>query len=354
MGGQPEATAGGKRPRALAILAGLIAAHAVVLLVGHVAFPAKAGRVGQRKIGLVFDVGGKDDKSFNESAWRGVMRAEAELGVFVQTIEPGDGSDRETALRQFAAAGFDLVIGVGFIFSSDLERLAAQYPRIQFAGVDFSPSDAAAPLPNLLGLTFREQDGSFLVGVAAGLASKTRVVGFVGGMRIPLIRKFEAGFAAGVHHVCPTCRVLSAYAGAEPKAFADPATGYELALAQLDRDADVIFHASGKTGDGVLAAVKERQALGIGVDSDQYELAPCCVLTSMIKRIDEAVFTLVAQGKAGVLQTGMRELGLAENGVGLVMDSRNLATLTPPMRAQIESLRAAIERGDIIVPTEPR
>ena len=354
IGEQAQATAGKRRRRAPTLLALLVAAQVVVLLVGQLAFSSKSSRSGQRKIGLVFDVGGKDDRSFNESAWRGVLRAEAELGVFVQTIEPGDGSDRETALRQFAAADFDLVIGVGFIFSSDLERLAAAYPRTQFAGIDYAPSAGVVAPQNLVGLTFREQDGSFLAGAAAGLASKTHMVGFVGGMRIPLIRKFEAGFAAGVRHVCPTCQVLSAYAGAEPKAFADPGTGYELALAQLDRGADVIFHASGKTGDGVLAAVKERQALGIGVDSDQYELAPCCVLTSMIKRIDEAVFSLIAQGEGGMLQAGMRELGLAEHGVDLVSDSRNLATLTPAMRAQIGRLRDAIERGQIVVPTEPR
>lgn len=328
--------------------------NVLALVLGHMAFGDRAKAADGPKVGLVFDVGGKDDKSFNESAWRGVMRAEAELGVYVQTIEPGDGSDRETALRQFAAANFDLVIGVGFIFSSDLERLAAQYPDTQFAGIDFSPTQGVVSPPNLIGLQFREQDGSFLAGAAAGLASKTRIVGFVGGMRIPLIGKFEAGFASGVRRVCPACQVLSSYAGTEPKAFADPSMGYELARAQLERGADVIFHAAGKTGDGVLAAVKERSAWGIGVDSDQYELAPCCVLTSMIKRIDLAVFALIAEAGHGVAISGIRQLGLTDDNVGVVQDSRNLDRLTPAMRETLAQLAGEIKRGELVVPTEPQ
>lgn len=358
MSGRPQtpASAAAKWASGHGLLGLLVAANLAVLAVGHLAFghrPQARAVTGGTKVGLVFDVGGRDDKSFNESAWRGVTRAEAELGIFVQTIEPGDGSDRETALRQFAAAHFDLVIGVGFIFSNDLERLAAQYPDTTFAGVDFAPTGNGALPPNLIGLTFREQDGSFLAGAAAGLATKTRIVGFVGGMKIPLIGKFEAGFAAGVRQVCPACQVLVAYAGNEPKAFADPGMGYELARAQLERGADVIYHAAGKTGDGVLAAVTERKAWGIGVDSDQYELAPCCVLTSMVKRIDEAVFSLIAETLQGRPRGGMRELGLAERGVDIVQDARNLDRLTPAMRATLAQLAAALERGDITVPVVP-
>ncbi|MBP9089370.1 MAG: BMP family ABC transporter substrate-binding protein, partial [Kofleriaceae bacterium] len=160
------------------------------------------------RIGLVFDIGGKNDKSFNESAWRGLERARAELGVSVEFVEPSGGADRETALRALAAKHLDLVIGVGFIFSSDLERVAALFPDVKFAGVDYAPTSDKGPPANLLGLRFREHEGSFVMGAIAARLSVTHKVGFVGGMKIPLIRKFEAGYVAGVHHECPNCQVL--------------------------------------------------------------------------------------------------------------------------------------------------
>ncbi|HPH68975.1 MAG TPA: BMP family ABC transporter substrate-binding protein, partial [Kofleriaceae bacterium] len=234
---------------------GLVIVNVVLLALGAVVGrpPAAPAATGIR-IGLVFDVGGKNDKSFNESAWRGLERARAELGVAIEFVEPSGGADRETALRTLAAKHLDLVIGVGFIFSSDLERVAAQFPAVKFAGVDYMPTSEHGPPANLLGLRFREHEGSFVVGAIAARLSETHKLGFVGGMRIPLIRKFEAGFIAGVHHECPTCDVLSAYAGSEPKAFADAPLGQELASAQFSEGVDIIFHAAGKTGDGVFAA----------------------------------------------------------------------------------------------------
>ncbi len=235
----------------------LLAVNALLLVVGALVVPSDAHKEGKGvRVGIVFDIGGKNDKSFNEAAWRGLQRAEAELGIQGTFIEPTEGADRESALRTLASRKFDLVIGVGFIFGPDLERLARQFPGVKFAGVDYSPSEGFGTLPNLAALRFREQEGSFLVGAVAGLVTRTKVVGFVGGMKIPLIRKFEAGYEAGVHHVCPTCRVVSAYAGTEPKAFADPMLGEELAAAQYGQSADIIFHASGKTGDGVFAAAR--------------------------------------------------------------------------------------------------
>ncbi|MBA3821474.1 MAG: BMP family ABC transporter substrate-binding protein, partial [Deltaproteobacteria bacterium] len=230
----------------------LVAINAVLVIAGWVVVGADEAKPGTGlEVGLVFDIGGKNDKSFNEAAWRGLERAKAELGISAQYIEPTEGADRESAMRALAARGVDLVIGVGFIFGPDLERLAVQFPAVKFAGIDYSPSEGVGTIPNLAGLQFREHEGSFLVGAIAGSISRTRIVGFVGGMKIPLIRKFEAGYIAGVRHVCPACRVLSAYAGSEPRAFADPPLGQDLASAQYAQGADVIYHAAGKTGDGV-------------------------------------------------------------------------------------------------------
>ncbi|HSR98154.1 MAG TPA: BMP family ABC transporter substrate-binding protein [Kofleriaceae bacterium] len=331
----------------------LIAINALLLAAGAVAIRDTEQKAGSGiRVGLVFDVGGKNDKSFNEAAWRGLQRARDELGVDIQYIEPTEGADREIALRTLAARKVDLVIGVGFIFGPDLERLARQFPGVRFAGVDYSPSEGVGTLPNLVGLRFREQEGSFLVGAIAGLLTRTKVVGFVGGMKIPLIRKFEAGYEAGVHQVCPTCRVVSAYAGTEPKAFADPTLGEELAAAQYSQGADIIFHAAGKTGDGVFAAARQRNAKAIGVDSDQYDAAPCCIVTSMIKRVDVAVLDVVKDIIAGKFKGGLLELGLAEHGVGFVADERNKSMLPIDVVEHVNKLAADIVAGTIKVPQQ--
>ncbi len=333
------------------LIAILVAINVVLVIAGKLFVPAVSDAPGTGlRVGLVFDVGGKNDKSFNEAAWRGLQRAKAELGVEVQFIEPSEGSDRESALRTLAARGVDLVIGVGFIFGPDLERLAAQFPDVKFAGIDYSPSPGVGDLPNLAGLRFREHEGSFLVGAIAGLVTHTKVVGFVGGMKIPLIRKFEAGYEAGVHHVCPDCRVLSAYAGTEPKAFADPSLGEELASAQYNKGADVIFHAAGKTGDGVFAAARHHDARAIGVDSDQYDAAPCCVVTSMVKSVDIAVLDVVKDMIANKFKPGLHELGLAEHGVGFVADERNRGLLPVEVVNEVRRISDEIVKGTIQVP----
>ena len=328
-------------------LAVLVAINGALLIAG-------AGR-GQRsdgsnrlRVGLVLDVGGLGDKSFNDAAYRGLTRVETELDLETRLIEPGDGSDRESAIRQLAAAGFDLVIGVGFIFSDDLRAAAQQFPDVKFACVDYSPGQP--PPANLVGLRFREQEGSYLVGAIAGLVTQTKHVGFVGGMRIPLIRKFEAGYSAGVKEVCPECEVLSAYAGTDPKAFADPTTGKELALAQYGQGADVIFHASGNTGKGVFNAARELGQLAIGVDSDQYAEAPCCVLTSMIKGVDVVVEETIRAVAAGRFAGGEREFGLRDNGVGFVLDDRNRERIGAATLRRVETLRQQIVSGAIEVP----
>jgi basic membrane protein A len=331
----------------------LVVLNAALLVAGAARKRPAATGEKRVRVGLVLDIGGLGDKSFNDGAWRGLTRAEAELDVEIRFIEPGDGSDRESAIRQLAAGGYDLVIGVGFIFTDDLRAAAARSPGVRFAGVDFSVVPGAPPIPpNLLALRFREEQGSFLVGALAALVSKTKVVGFVGGMDIPLIRKFEAGYRAGVAAVCAECRVLGAYAGTDAKAFADPTMGKELALAQIDAGADIIFHAAGKTGTGVLGAAQARNKLAIGVDSDQFHEAPCCVLTSMVKGVDVAVYETIRAVAQGSFHGGVHELGLAEGGVGYVYDDHNRKWIPDAIHDRVEALRARIIAGDIEVPSK--
>ena len=332
------------------LLAGLVGLNIVLLLagLGQRSDPATTGEV---RIGLVFDVGGLGDKSFNDAAHRGLLRARDELGVTFRYIEPGDGSDRESALRQLASQDYDLVIGVGFIFTDDIRKLAAEFPEVKFACIDYSVLPGQPPPPdNLVGLRFREHEGSFLVGAVAGLESKSKIVGFVGGMQIPLIRKFEAGYEAGVKQVCPDCKVLSAYAGTEPKAFADPVKGRELAAAQYNQGADIIYHASGKTGSGVFQAAVERGSRAIGTDSDQFYEAPCCVITSMLKKVDVAVFRTIEQVKHDQFEGGVREYGLGDDGVGYVYDDNNRSMLSPETVERVNALADAIRAGELEVP----
>ncbi|MBX3160281.1 MAG: BMP family ABC transporter substrate-binding protein [Deltaproteobacteria bacterium] len=333
----------------------LVAINAALFAGGWLFVPAPAPKAGAGvRVGIVFDVGGKNDKSFNEQAYNGLRLAERELGVVGTFIEPTEGVPRETALRALAARTgddkLDLVVGVGWVFSSDLERLAQLFPDVNFAGVDYAPSSGAGTLPNLVGLRFREHEGSFLVGAAAGLATHTKVVGFVGGMQIPLIKKFEVGYRAGVAHVCPDCRVLAAYAGSDPRAFSNPPLGQQLAGAMYDDDADIIYHASGKTGDGVFAAARRRGQRAIGVDSDQFAIAPCCVMTSMVKRVDLAIVDLVREVIAKKFRGGMRELGLAEQRVGFVADEHNRLLLPPAVVNKVRALSDEIIAGKIQVP----
>lgn len=339
--------------KVVVFVAVLFAAHLAMLALGS----GDAGASGSGvRVGVVFDVGGRGDKSFNDGAWLGAEQARRELGAQVRFIEPGEGTDREAGLRLLAAEGLDLVIGVGFIFTDDLLALAAEYPDTRFAGVDFAvPSDSLGrpvPLPrNLVALKFREEEGSFLVGALAALAGGSQTVGFVGGMESPLIRKFEVGYAAGVKHVCPSCEVLSAYAGVTPAAFRNPGKGKELALSQYGRGARVIYHASGSTGLGVFEAARAVRGLAIGVDADQFAEAPGFVLTSMVKGIDAAVFDAIRRTQDGTFAGGVRQFGLAEQGVGFVDDANNRALIPEAVRQRLAALRDSIVAGRIVVPS---
>jgi basic membrane protein A len=307
------------------------------------------------RVGLVFDVGGRGDKSFNDAAWLGVERARKELGVDVETVEPGDGADRESGLRKLAAKGDDLVIGVGFIFSDDMFAVAREYPSVHFACVDYAKFDKngfVVPPPNMAALKFKEEQGSFLVGALAALVSREKTLGFVGGMDIPLIHKFEEGYRAGAHAVCPECRVLVGYAGVTGEAFKNPGKGKELALAQYESGADIIFHASGSTGLGVFEAARQTGKLAIGVDADQWSEAPGHVLTSMTKQVDVAVFDTVRAVLDGKWQGGVQQWGLERNGVDYVYDARNRPLIPDAVRARVEALRQEIIAGKIVVPSE--
>lgn len=341
--------------KGLILLVALVVLDAALLFVGRDADDGAAGSV---RVGLVFDVGGRGDKSFNDAAFRGLERARDELGARIEVIEPGDGSDRESALRLFAAQGFDLVIGVGFIFTDDIDRVAVEYPNVPFVGIDYAlrtgPDGQVVPPPrNVVAVKFREEEGAFLVGAVAALVSRTGAVGFLGGMDIPLIRRFEAGYRAGVAAVRPDCRVLVGYAGVTSNAFKDPAKGREIALAQYREGADVIFHASGSTGLGLFEAARETGGLAIGVDSDQADEAPGRVLTSMVKEVDATVFRLVAEVRDGRFAGGVRSFGLAEDGVDWVYDARNRDLVGDTARSRADALKADIVAGRIRVPTAP-
>ena len=302
------------------------------------------------KVGLVFDVGGRGDKSFNDAAYAGLERAKRELGADYVTLETGEGTDREAQLRQLAAGDAQVIFGVGFLFSDDIKTLAREFPQKKFACVDFTVVPGETLPPNLLALKFREEQGSYLVGALAGLLTRTHTVGFVGGMEIPLIKKFEAGFRAGVKAVNPRATVIVKYAGNTGAAFKDPTKGKELALAEYHAGADIIFHASGSTGLGVFEAARENHKLAIGVDSDQYGEAPGFILTSMVKRVDTAVFSIIRDLKAGHWQGGVRVFGLGEDGVGWVYDEHNRALIPDPVKAKVDSLEREIVAGRIAVP----
>lgn len=300
------------------------------------------------RVGLVFDVGGKGDKSFNDSAYEGLTRAAARLPIEIADFEPGADVDREVGLRKLASRGYDLVIGVGFLFADAIRSVAADHPDVKFALVDGRVADR----PNVASLVFREQEGSFLVGALAAMASRSGTVGFVGGMDVPLIHRFEAGYRAGVQHVAPATKVLVGYAGVRPEAFTDPVRGKEIALSQIGQGADVVFHASGVTGLGVIEAARERGVYAIGVDSNQNGVAPGTVLTSMIKRVDVAIERTIEAARDGTFRGGLIEFGLAEDGVGFALDEHNRSLVTDAMRARVAGLRDSVVAGTIVVPSE--
>lgn len=307
------------------------------------------------KVALVFDIGGRGDGGFNDSAYRGLEKAVSELGVRAVYIERKRNLELEQALNQAAASDAGMVIGVGFAFSDKLDRLAVQYPDKKFVCIDYSArydeKGRIEPLPaNLEGLQFKEEEGSYLVGAIAALKSKTGRIGFIGGMDSPIIRKFQAGYMAGARAVRPGIRVFSEFAGLTGHAFNDPEKGYLIATRMYKEGADIIYHASGATGAGLFRAAKKMKRLAIGVDVDESAKAPGLVLTSMTKNIDRAVFESVRSCVRGDFAGGLKTFGLKEDGVGFVYNDQNKKLIPADIHDKVLGLEAKIISGELVVP----
>jgi basic membrane protein A len=289
-------------------------------------------------------MGGKFDKSFNEAAYAGAERFKSETGLEYRDFEIQNDSQREQALRNFARRGHNPVVGIGFSQAQALEKVAKEFPDTKFAIIDM-----VVDLPNVRSVIFKEHEGSYLVGMLAALASKTGKVGFVGGMDIPLIRKFACGYVQGVRAVNPNAEIYQNMTGTTGAAWNDPVKGGELAKSQFDRGADVVYHAAGGTGLGVLQAAADAGKLGIGVDSNQNGLHPGSVLTSMLKRVDNAVFKAFDEVRNDSWTAGFDVLGLAENGVGWALDDNNKALVSDDMKAALDAASEKIMSGEIVV-----
>ncbi|MBM3571452.1 MAG: BMP family ABC transporter substrate-binding protein [Alphaproteobacteria bacterium] len=314
---------------------------ALALAASVVAAPASAAEFSPA---VIFDMGGKFDKSFNEAAYGGAERFKKEAGVNYREFEVTNESQREQALRNMARRGANAIIAIGFAQATPLEKVAKEYKHARFTIID-----AVVDLPNVQSIVFKEHEGSFLVGMAAAMASKTNKVGFIGGMDIPLIRKFALGYVEGAKHVNPAIEVFQNMTGTTPAAWNDPTKGGELARSQMDRGADVIYAAAGGTGIGVLQAAKDARKFSIGVDSNQNHLHPGSVLTSMIKRVDVAVYESFRTAKANTWKAGIKNLGLKEDGVAYALDEHNRALITADMQHRLDQARADIIAGKIKV-----
>ncbi|ATG34488.1 BMP family lipoprotein [Phaeobacter piscinae] len=291
---------------------------------------------------LIFDLGGKFDKSFNEAAFTGAQRWAEETGESFREIELQSEAQREQALRRFAEAGANPIVMAGFAFADALGQVAADYPDTKFVIIDM-----VVDAPNVRSVVFNEHEGSYLVGMLAAKASKSGTVGFIGGMDIPLIRKFACGYAEGVKAANPDATVIANMTGTTPAAWNDPVKGSELTKAQISQGADVVYAAAGGTGVGVLQTAADEGILSIGVDSNQNHLHPGKVLTSMMKRVDNAVFEAFSDGPE--LETGFSVMGLSNGGVGFAVDDNNASLITEEMTAATDAAAAKIATGEITV-----
>ena len=294
---------------------------------------------------IVYDFGGKFDRSFNQSASVGVERFKKETGIPVREFEITNAAQREQIMTQLARRGATIIVAVGFTQASAVEDVARKFPDVKFTLID-----GTVDLPNVQSVNFREQESSFLCGMLAALASQTGRIGFVGGMDIPLIRKFALGYRAGAQYVNPKIEIFENMTGTTPAAWGDPTKGAELARSQFGRGADVIFHAAGATGIGVMQAAADEGRLSIGCDSDQNYLHPGSVLTSAVKRVDVAVYRAFTDAKNGAWKGGPQVLGLAEHGVDWALDEYNRKLITPAMEQRVDAARADIISGKLTVP----
>jgi basic membrane protein A len=313
---------------------------------------------GKIKVGIVFDIGGKNDRSFNASAWQGVKRAAQDFDIVLDDIEPGNPTFIEPSMRAFAEKGYDLIIGVGFAQGPIMQKVATDYPNIKFAIIDgvIFEDDGKTPKKNVASLVFREHEGSYLVGMIAASKSKTGVLGFVGGMDIPLIHRFATGYEEGAKSVNPNITVYKNYCGVTDGAWNNPGKGKELALSQIEKGADVIFTAAGNSGLGAFDAVEQYGKTGneankfvIGVDSNQDGVKPGFVLTSMVKRVDNAVYDVVKEVYGGKFEGGFHVFGLDKDGVGYSLDEFNKPLISPEVLDKVEAAKKKIVSGEIKV-----
>ncbi|HEV8238445.1 MAG TPA: BMP family ABC transporter substrate-binding protein [Thermoanaerobaculia bacterium] len=331
--------------RPLAGLVGvLLAASFALSSAGCVDLAQAAGDPGKPHVGIVFDSGGKDDRSFNAAAFRGVTRAAKDFPIVLRDAEPGDPASLEPAMRAFAEVHYDLVIGIGFAQTPIVESVAKDYPNVRFAIVD-----GVSQLPNVASLIFKEHEGSYLVGMIAARKSQTGILGFVGGMDVPLIHKFETGYEEGARAANPKVKVIQNYVGVTESAWNNPGKGKELALAQYGKGADVVFAAAGNSGLGVFDAAEQSDKFVIGVDSNQNWVKPGHVLTSMVKRVDNAVYQIIGDLVAGKFQGGIHVYGLEDGGIGYAMDQYNAKLVPPQVLAEVEAAKQRIIRGEIKV-----
>ena len=297
------------------------------------------------KVGLVLDKGGKDDKSFNSAAYAGATKAEKELKIELKYVEASDVTALENLHRAFARKKFDLIIGIGFAQTEAIKKISAQHPDVKFALVD---GEVAAP--NVRSLLFEEHEGSFIVGALAALKSKTGKVGFIGGMDIPLIRRFSLGYEAGAKFINPKISVVNNFIGVTGEAWNNPAKAKELALAQISSGVDIIFVAAGASGSGAFDAIEEKNKLGIGVDSNQNWMKPGVILTSMMKRVDVAVYNTIQDTQNSKFTPGVVRYGFKDKGVDYALDKHNEKILTPELIAKLEDIKTQILSGKIKVP----
>ncbi|MBM3650453.1 MAG: BMP family ABC transporter substrate-binding protein [Alphaproteobacteria bacterium] len=313
-----------------------------VIAAGALAAPAAAQTAA--KPAVVYSTGGKFDKSFNEGVSQGAERFKKETNIAAAEFEPSNETQFEQAQRRFAQRGQDPIVAVGFSQAVALEKVAKEFSNVRFTIIDM-----VVPLPNVQSVTFKEHEGSFLVGVLAALASKSGKIGFVGGMDIPLIRRFQCGFEQGIKYANPKAELIANMTGTTPAAWNDPGRGAELAKGQFDRGVDVVYAAAGSTGIGVLQAAKDRGKLAIGVDSNQNHLHPGTMLTSMIKRVDLAAYNSFKGVQDGTWKGGVSSLGLKEGGVDWALDKDNEKLVTPEMKAKVDAAKADIVSGKITV-----
>lgn len=299
---------------AAALLAAFFLSSVLLIFAGaHDAFAGPKKNRKKFKVGLVLDTGGLGDKSFNDSAYLGLLEAERKLKILSDVGQPSNKLEEEQHLIAFAQQDYDLIIGVGFTMQDEVAKIAREYPEKKFAIIDGIIPD----VPNVASLLFKEHEGSFMVGALGVMMSKTKKLGFVGGMDIPLIRKFETGYREGIKFIDASSEVLVKYTGSDPSAWNDPVKGREITLSLITQGCDVVFHAAGGTGGGVIRACKEKEVFAIGVDSDQDGVEPGTVLTSMVKRCNVAVFKTIQETMEGKFAGGIHNFGIIEDGVGI-------------------------------------